>query len=82
MPLSTERARKDLEEKAPVLAKIQQNKSDVQFAMKRDGFSNEDIATVMDHGIRSPMETYEQGVWAKITNEQAQKYISILYEGV
>jgi hypothetical protein len=50
--------------------------------MKKDGFSLDDIATVIDHGIRSPMETYEQGVWAKMSNEQAQKYISILYEGV
>ena len=81
-PRIVELARKDLEEKAPILARVQQNKADVQFAMKKDGFSNDDIATVMDHGIRSPMETYEQGVWTKLSNEQAQKYISILYEGV
>lgn len=81
-PLATERARKDLETKAPILAKVRENKNEVQFAMLRDGFSKDDIATVMDHGIRSPMETYEQGVWAKISNEQAQKYISILYDGV
>ena len=81
-PYAVELARKELETKAPVLAKVQQNKADVQFAMKKDGFNNDDIATVMDHGIRSPMETYDQGVWAKISNEQAQKYISILYDGV
>ena len=81
-PGAVELARKDLETKAPLLAKIQQNKADVQFAMLKDGFTKDDIATVMDHGIRSPMETYEQGVWAKLSNEQAQKYISILYDGV
>ena len=81
-PRIVELARGELEKKAPILARVQQNKADVQFAMKKDGFSNDDIATVMDHGIRSPMETYGQGVWAKISNEQAQKYISILYEGV
>jgi hypothetical protein len=81
-PLATERARKDLETKAPILAKVRENKNEVQFAMLQDGFSKDDIATVMDHGIRSPMETYDQGVWAKISNEQAQKYISILYDGV
>lgn len=75
-------ARDELEKKAPILARVQQNKADVQFAMKKDGFSNDDIATVMDHGIRSPMKTYEQGVWTKLSNEQAQKYISILYEGI
>lgn len=81
-PRIVELARRELEKKAPILARVQQNKADVQFAMKKDGFSNDDIATVMDHGIRSPMETYEQGVWARISNEQAQKYISILYEGI
>lgn len=75
-------AQKELEAKAPVLARIHDNKGAVQYEMKRDGFTLDDIATVIDHGIRSPMETYEQGVWAKMTNEQAQKYISILYEGV
>lgn len=81
-PRILELAREELEKKAPILARVQQNKADVQFAMLRDGFSKDDIATVMDHGIRSPMETYEQGVWARISNEQAQKYISTLYEGI
>jgi len=75
-------AQKKLEAKAPVLARVRDNKGAVQYEMKRDGFSLDDIATVIDHGIRSPMETYEQGVWARMSNEQAQKYISILYEGV
>lgn len=81
-PKEVQLARAKLEQQAPILAQIQQNKASVQYAMKKDGFSLDDIATVIDHGIRSPMETYEQGVWAKISNEQAQKYISILYEGV
>jgi hypothetical protein len=81
-PGAVKLARGEFEKKAPILTRIQENKASVQFAMKKDGFTNDDIATVMDHGIRSPMETYEQGVWAKISNEQAQKYISILYDGV
>jgi hypothetical protein len=82
MPALTEKARKELEEKAPVLAKIQQNKADVQFAMKKDGFTNDDIASVMDHGIRSPLKTYNQGVWSRISDDQAKKYIDILYDGI
>jgi hypothetical protein len=82
MPALTEKARKELEEKAPVLAKIQQNKADVQFAMKRDGFTNDDIASVMDHGIRSPLDTYNQGAWSRISDDQARKYIDILYDGI
>jgi hypothetical protein len=82
MPALTEKARKELEEKAPVLARIQQNKADVQFAMKKDGFTNDDIASVMDHGIRSPLDTYNQGVWSRMTDDQAMRYINMLYEGV
>jgi hypothetical protein len=81
-PGAVELARKDLEKKAPVLAKIQQNKADVQFAMKKDGFTNDDIASVMDHGIRSPLDTYNQGVWSRMSEDQARKYIDKLYEGI
>lgn len=81
-PGEIEAARKELEKRAPVLARIVDNKAAVQYAMKKDGFSLDDIATVIDHGIRSPMETYNQGVWARMSNEQAEQYISILYEGV
>jgi hypothetical protein len=82
MPALTEKARKELEEKAPVLAKIQQNKADVQFAMKKDGFTNDDIASVMDHGIRSPLDTYDKGVWSRMSEDQARKYIDTLYDGI
>jgi hypothetical protein len=81
-PALTEKARKELEEKAPVLAKIQQNKADVQFAMKKDGFTNNDIASVMDHGIRSPLDTYNEGVWSRMSEDQARKYIDKLYDGI
>ncbi len=50
--------------------------------MKRDGFTNDDIASVMDHGIRSPLDTYNQGVWSRMTDEQARSYIDTLYDGI
>jgi hypothetical protein len=50
--------------------------------MQKDGFTNDDIASVMDHGIRSPLDTYNQGVWSRMTDDQAMRYINMLYEGV
>jgi len=76
------KAQTDLETKAPVLSRVRDNKAAVMFQMQRDGFTKDDIATIMDHGIRSPLSTYEQGVWGKMTNDQARKYIDLLYEGV
>ena len=77
-----EKYRKELEEKAPVAARVYDNKNELQYRMRKDGFSNDDIASVMDHGLRSPMSTYNKGVWEKINDQQAQEYINILYEGI
>lgn len=73
---------KELEQRAPVLARIRDNKAAVVFEMKRDGFTLDDVATIIDHGIRSPLGSYERGSWGKMSNEQAQKYINLLYEGI
>jgi hypothetical protein len=72
----------ELEKKAPVLSGLRDNRASVLFEMRRDGFTNDDIATIMDHGIRSPLSSYERGPWGRMSTEQAQKYINILYEGV
>jgi hypothetical protein len=74
--------REKLAQKAPLLSKVVENKPAVMFEMKRDGFTNRDIATIMDHGIRAPKESYEKEVWAKMSDDQAKKYIDILYDGV
>jgi hypothetical protein len=73
---------KELKERAPVLAKVRENKSMVWREMIKDGFTNDDIATIMDHGIRAPKDSYEKEVWGKMTDNQAKKYIDILYDGV
>jgi hypothetical protein len=75
-------ARDKLLERAPVLARVMDNKNELQYRMQKDGFSKDDIATMMDHGIRNELSTYDKGVWGKITDDQAMKYINILYDGV
>lgn len=79
---TSEAGRRELQERAPVAARVLDNKNEVQYKMLRDGFSKDDIATVMDHGLRNPLSTYEKGVWSRMTNEQAQGYIDTLYDGV
>jgi hypothetical protein len=75
-------ARKELEKRAPLAHKARDNKTEVMIAMRRDGLTNNDIATIMDHGLRNKPSTYDRGVWGKITDDQAMKYINILYDGV
>jgi hypothetical protein len=73
---------RELQAKAPVAARVLDNKNSLQYRMNKDGFSKDDIATVMDHGLRNDLSTYSQGVWQRITDQQAQEYINILYEGI
>ena len=81
-PNSTPEHRKRLERHAPVLAKVVDNRAAVIYQMKRDGFTNDDIATIMTHGIRSTDDSYNQGLWTRLSDDQATKYIDMLYEGV
>jgi hypothetical protein len=78
----SEHGRRVLENRAPVAARVLSNKNAVQSRMQKDGFSKDDIASVMDHGLRSPLSTYNQGVWSRMTDYQAMRYINMLYEGV
>jgi hypothetical protein len=64
------------------LAKVYENKTKVWAAMRKDGLSDDDIATVMEHGIRSSAMSYTNGVWKKMSDEQAERYITTLYEGI
>jgi hypothetical protein len=74
--------RTELEQRAPVAARVLDNKNALQFRMLKDGYSKDDIATVMDHGLRSDPSSYNKGIWQRITDQQAQEYINILYDGV
>jgi hypothetical protein len=71
-----------LEQRAPVAARVLDNKNALQFRMLKDGFSKDDIATVMDHGLRSDPSSYNKGIWQRITDQQALDYINLLYDGV
>jgi tRNA A-37 threonylcarbamoyl transferase component Bud32 len=67
----------------PVLGRVVNNMSGVQYALlKKYGLSPEELKQVMDHGIRSPLETYNRGAWAKLTDKQAQELLNTLYDGI
>jgi hypothetical protein len=71
-----------LTQRAPVLSRVMGNFFKVSAEMARDGFSVQEISALVAHGIRSSDASYKKGVWAKITDDQVSKYISMLYEGV
>ena len=67
---------------APSLSRVVNNKTAVLKEMSRLGFTDNDVATIIDHGIRAPVASYQQGPWAKLSDTQATKLINILYDGI
>ena len=71
--------RKDM----PVLAKIVDNKNRVNEVLKtKYKLDDKDIETLYTTSIRSPISSYNKGVWGKLTDSQAQDLINQMYEGV
>lgn len=66
----------------PVLGKVVDNKSAVQYALLKAGFSRDEIAALQTHGIRSPLSSYNDGPWKKMTDKQAQDLLNMLYDGI
>lgn len=64
------------------LQKIVDNLPKVFDALRGYGLSDTDIAKMIITPVRSEMQTFEKGPWAKITNKDAGKVIDILYDGV
>jgi len=75
--------REELREKTPVLYRVLGNFTNGLYSrMRQDGYTNDEIATITQHGLRNDASTYEQGVWKKMNDQQAMEYINLLYEGV
>ena len=74
---------KQFKKEMPVLGKIVDNLGGVNSTLKdKYGLNNQEIADIYSHGIRSPLSSYTKGVWAKMTDQQAQELLNQLYEGV
>lgn len=71
--------RKDM----PIVAKILDNQSRVNELLKtKYKLDDKDIETLYTTSIRSPISSYNKGVWGKLTDKQAQDLINQMYEGV
>jgi hypothetical protein len=72
---------REAEQTFPVLTRVFDNRNAVQYALLKD-FTRAEVAAMTEHGIRSPLESYTKGPWAKMTDAQAQKYLDQLYDGI
>lgn len=72
----------EFQRRFPVASQVWENRPQAQYKLMHMGLSRADVSTIIDHGIRSPMESYTKGPWAKITDAQAQEVLNILYDGI
>lgn len=73
---------KEFQQRFPVASRVWDNSEKAQKKLLNMGLSQSEVASVMDHGIRSPFETYTKGAWAKLTDKQAQEVLDTLYDGI
>ena len=73
---------KKFQERFPVASRVWENREVAQSKMMKMGLTKNDISSVIDHGIRSPMQTYNKGVWGKLSDKQAQEVLDTLYDGI
>lgn len=67
----------------PVASRVWENKPDVIYELKRMGLDVNEINSMIYHGIRSPLDSYDKSDgFGRITDQQAQKLLDILYDGI
>lgn len=72
----------EFQQRFPVASQVWENRPAAQYKLMDMGLSKNDISSIIDHGIRSTPESYTKGPWAKITDQQAQEVLNILYDGI
>lgn len=72
----------DFKQRFPVASRVWENGNAIQYKLADMGLSKNEISSIIDHGIRSPLDTYNKGAWAKLTDRQAQEVLNTLYDGI
>ena len=79
---SSEREMSRFKEEYPILGLIVNNLDKVNEKLRKKGLNEDQIVAMYAHGIRSPLESYKQGPWSRITDKEAEGLIDTLYKGV
>jgi hypothetical protein len=73
----------EFQKRFPVAAQVWENKPAVIYELKRMGLDVNEINSIIAHGIRSPLSSYDQSdVFSRITDKQAQDLLNMLYDGI
>jgi hypothetical protein len=74
---------KEFERKYPVTARVWNNQNAVIKKLEKSGLDINDINSMIEHGIRSPLSSYDDSSgYSRLTNKQAQDLLNTLYDGI
>jgi len=73
----------EFQQRFPVAAQVWENKPAVIYELKRMGLDVNEINSMIAHGIRSPLSSYDESDgFGRITDKQAQNLLNMLYDGI
>jgi hypothetical protein len=72
----------EFQQKFPIASRIWDNSERAQNKLLDIGLNQGEVASIIDHGIRSPIDTYTKGPWSRLTDQQAQDVLNTLYDGI
>ena len=73
----------EFQDRFPVASKVWDNKPAVIYKLKEMGLDVNEINSMIYHGIRSPLESYDKNEgFSKISDKQAQELLNMLYDGI
>jgi hypothetical protein len=66
----------------PTAARVLENKEKAISKLKSFGLTDQDVADVITHGIRSNEKSFNTRGMGKLTDAQARQVIEVLYDGI
>jgi len=73
----------EFQQRFPVMARVWKNQDAVVQKLEKKGLDVNEINSMIEHGIRSPLSSYNASDgFSKITDKQAQELLNTLYDGI
>jgi hypothetical protein len=73
----------EFSQRFPVASRVWNNQAAAVSKLEKMGLDTNEINSIIEHGIRSPMVSYNQSSgFSRITDQQAQEVLNTLYNGI
>jgi hypothetical protein len=73
----------EFKQRFPVMSQMWENQDKVIKKLEKSGLDINDINSMMEHGIRSPLPSYDRSDgFSRVSDKQAQDLLNLLYDGI